>query len=136
MRPPRRRKRSSRVRPLWPEEGGGSALGYGPWRLYAEETQSGGTGSTAARASLVACVTGATGFVGGHVARLLVERGDDVRVTYRDSARLGRLGGRGAGGGAGPGASAGRGRGGERAAEPVKADVLDRAAVRRAVRGC
>src|SRR3954468_14804095 len=116
MRPPRRRKRSSRVRPLWPEGGGGSALGYGPWRLYAGETQSGGSGSTAASASLAACVTGATGFVGGHVARLLVERGDEVRVTYRDAARLGRLG--------------------EIAAEPVKADVLDRAAVRRAVRGC
>jgi dihydroflavonol-4-reductase len=65
---------------------------------------------------LSACVTGATGFVGGHVARMLAERGDEVRVTYRDAARLGRLG--------------------EMAAEPVKADVLDRAAMRRAVRGC
>jgi dihydroflavonol-4-reductase len=62
------------------------------------------------------CVTGATGFVGGHVARLLAERGDEVRVTYRDRARLDRLGGI--------------------EAEPVKADVLDRAAMRRAVRGC
>jgi dihydroflavonol-4-reductase len=69
-----------------------------------------------ARATLKTCVTGATGFVGGHVARQLVERGDDVRVTYRDSARLERLG--------------------ELAAEPVKADVLDRAAMRRALRGC
>ena len=50
------------------------------------------------------------------MARLLVERGDAVRVTYRDQARLGRLG--------------------ELAAEPVKADVLDRAAMRRALRGC
>jgi dihydroflavonol-4-reductase len=31
-------------------------------------------------------VTGATGFVGSHVARALVERGDDVRVTVRDGA--------------------------------------------------
>src|SRR5437763_6468176 len=37
------------------------------------------------------CVTGATGFVGGHVAKLLVERGDTVRVTYRDRERLERL---------------------------------------------
>ena len=65
--------------------------------------------------SEMACVTGATGFVGGHVARLLAARGDAVRVTYRDSARLARL------------------RGID--VEPVKADVLDRAAMRRAVRG-
>ena len=84
--------------------------------MYAGEREQKATGRRAERAATAACVTGATGFVGGHVARLLVERGDEVRVTYRDSARLGRLG--------------------EMAAEPVKADVLDRAAVRRAVRGC
>src|SRR4051794_38730174 len=39
------------------------------------------------------CVTGATGFVGAHVARVLCERGDDVRVTYRDPRRLGGLAG-------------------------------------------
>ena len=61
-------------------------------------------------------MTGATGFVGGHVARALAERGDDVRVTYRDSARLERIGAVGV--------------------EPVKADVVDRAAMRRALRGC
>jgi dihydroflavonol-4-reductase len=35
-----------------------------------------------------ACVTGATGFVGAHVVRALAERGDDVRVVYRNPARL------------------------------------------------
>src|SRR3954453_10569213 len=33
-------------------------------------------------------VTGATGFVGSHVARALVARGDDVRVTVRATSRL------------------------------------------------
>ena len=65
---------------------------------------------------MTVCVTGATGFIGGHVARLEAERGELVRVTYRDEERLARLGGI--------------------EVEPVKADVLDRAAMRRAVRGC
>jgi dihydroflavonol-4-reductase len=34
------------------------------------------------------CVTGATGFVGAHVVRALAERGDDVRIIYRNPARL------------------------------------------------
>ena len=65
---------------------------------------------------LTVCVTGATGFVGGHVARLLADRGDRVRVTYRDEGRLERLE--------------------ELDVRPLRADVLDRAAMRRAVRGC
>lgn len=63
-----------------------------------------------------ACVTGATGFVGGHVARLLCEAGKEVRVTYRDGARLRRLA--------------------ALPVDPVRADILDRTAMRRALRGC
>src|SRR4051794_16778571 len=84
--------------------------------VYAGQKGTGEGTRSAKQAALTACVTGATGFVGGHVARLLAERGDEVRVTYRDSARLSRLGGIDV--------------------EPVKADVLDRAGMRRAVRGC
>jgi dihydroflavonol-4-reductase len=40
-----------------------------------------------------ACVTGATGFVGAHVVRALSERGDDVRVIYRNPERLKALSG-------------------------------------------
>src|SRR5688572_33107396 len=58
------------------------------------------------------CVTGGTGFVGGHVVRELVERGDDVRVTFRDEGRLERLA--------------------ALQPEPVRADVLDRAEIGRA----
>src|SRR5437016_5047043 len=36
-------------------------------------------------------VTGATGFVGSHVARLLVERGDTVRALVRRSSRIDNL---------------------------------------------
>jgi dihydroflavonol-4-reductase len=62
-----------------------------------------------------ALVTGATGFVGAHVARALAARGDEVRVTYRDPDRLTAL----------------RGITYARA----KCDVLDFGALRRAVRG-
>src|SRR5215212_5116369 len=60
-------------------------------------------------------VTGATGFVGSHVARALVARGDDVRVTVRATSRLERLKGLDV--------------------HTVVADVTDRRAVRRALRG-
>jgi dihydroflavonol-4-reductase len=62
------------------------------------------------------CVTGATGFIGGHVARLYTERGEQVRATYRSDKRLGRLE--------------------ALDVEPVRADVLDRGSLRRAMRGC
>jgi dihydroflavonol-4-reductase len=38
-----------------------------------------------------ACVTGATGFLGAHIVRLLCERGDEVRGTCRDPGRLSSL---------------------------------------------
>jgi dihydroflavonol-4-reductase len=63
-----------------------------------------------------ACVTGATGFIGAHVTRLASELDSPVRVTYRDETRLARLG--------------------DAEVEAVKADVLDRSALRRAFRGC
>ena len=50
------------------------------------------------------------------MTRLLCERGDDVRVTHRDEARLERLAGL--------------------EVEAVKADATDRAALRRAFKGC
>jgi dihydroflavonol-4-reductase len=62
------------------------------------------------------CVTGSTGFIGAHVAKLAAEAHGPPRVTYRDEARLARLGGL--------------------EVEAVKADVLDRTALRRAFRGC
>jgi dihydroflavonol-4-reductase len=62
------------------------------------------------------CVTGATGYIGAHVAKLAAERLGPLRVTYRDEARLERLAGTDA--------------------EAVRADVLDRGALRRAFRDC
>jgi dihydroflavonol-4-reductase len=62
-----------------------------------------------------AVVTGATGFLGGHVTRLLAERGDDVRITYRNPERLKHL----------KGVKVRR----------AKADVLDFRAMRRALKG-
>lgn len=59
-------------------------------------------------------VTGATGFVGWHVARALLERGCRVRVLARDPARLRELEG----------------------AEPAAGDLLDPASLERAVAGC
>ena len=64
---------------------------------------------------MTVCVTGATGFIGAHVAQL-ASQSAAVRVTYRDEARLTRLG--------------------DAPVDPVRADVLDRAALRRAFRGC
>ena len=60
-------------------------------------------------------VTGATGFIGAHVTRLLVERGDDVRVAVRASSRRDALAGLDV--------------------REVTADVTDRRAMRRALRG-
>src|ERR671926_1401231 len=61
------------------------------------------------------CVTGATGFVGAHVARALADRGDEVRVVYRNPDKLDAL----------KGVEYRKG----------KADVSDYRAMRRAVKG-
>jgi dihydroflavonol-4-reductase len=60
-------------------------------------------------------VTGATGFVGSHVARALVARGDDVRVTVRATSNLEALAGLDV--------------------RTTIADLTDRRAVRRALKG-
>jgi dihydroflavonol-4-reductase len=60
-------------------------------------------------------LTGGTGFIGSHVARLLLERGDDVRVMVRQGARVDALEGLDV--------------------KAVQADILDRRSVRRAMRG-
>jgi dihydroflavonol-4-reductase len=60
-------------------------------------------------------VTGATGFIGSHVTRLLAERGDEVLVTVRLSSRLDALEGLDV--------------------RLVRADILDRSSIRRALRG-
>jgi dihydroflavonol-4-reductase len=60
-------------------------------------------------------VTGATGFVGSHVARALVARGDDVRVTVRPTSNLDALA--------------------DLAVSTTVAELTDRRAVRRALRG-
>src|SRR5215210_8922140 len=62
-----------------------------------------------------AVVTGATGFLGGHVTKLLAKRGDEVRVTYRNPDRLKHLKGI--------------------KVRRAKADVLDYNAMRRALKG-
>src|ERR687887_375078 len=58
-------------------------------------------------------VTGATGLIGSHVTRLLLQRGDRVRALVRPGARVDDLEG----------------------VEIAPGDVLDRGAVRRAMRG-
>jgi dihydroflavonol-4-reductase len=59
-------------------------------------------------------VTGATGFIGSHVAKLLVERGDEVQVTVRPGSSLTVLEGL--------------------PIRQVRADVCDRRGIRRAMR--
>jgi dihydroflavonol-4-reductase len=60
-------------------------------------------------------LTGATGFIGSHVARLLVQRGDEVRATVRPRSPVEMLA--------------------DLPIEQVRADICDRRALRRAMRG-
>ena len=60
-------------------------------------------------------VTGGTGLVGSHVARLLVERGDAVRLTVRGRSRTDNIR--------------------DLDVETIECDILDRRALRRALRG-
>ena len=60
-------------------------------------------------------VTGSTGFIGGHVTRRLLERGDDVVAIVRDPARAADLA--------------------ERGAELVQGDLTDKASMRAAFDG-
>ena len=70
-------------------------------------------GSGAGQGSGVALVTGASGFLGWHVARLLLERGNRVRALVRPGSRVDGL-----------------------AVETVTGDLRDRASLERAVSGC
>jgi dihydroflavonol-4-reductase len=67
-------------------------------------------------ASRTALVTGGNGFVGCHVVRALVARGDRVRVLIRERADMGALSGVDC--------------------EPVRGDLRDPDSLRRAVAGC
>jgi dihydroflavonol-4-reductase len=60
-------------------------------------------------------LTGATGFIGSHLARRLLERGDDLRVTVRAESPLEAIA--------------------DLDCERVKCDVLDRRQLRRALKG-
>ena len=60
-------------------------------------------------------LTGGNGFIGSHIARLLVERGDDLRLTLRPSSKDENIR--------------------DLDVERVECDVRDRRAVRRALKG-
>ncbi len=60
-------------------------------------------------------LTGATGFIGSHLARALVERGDDLRITLREGSDTRAID--------------------DLDVERVKCDVLQRRSVRRAMKG-
>lgn len=83
--------------------------------MATKSTPRGSSRARGSRNAVDACVTGATGFVGAHVARAVDRGGGTVRVVYRDPDRLSRLAGV--------------------KFKRAQADVTDLADMRRAVRG-
>jgi dihydroflavonol-4-reductase len=95
-------------------EGSGRGSGRGSGGLTGI-TGDGTTHSNGGTCGGLTGVTGGAGFIGSHLVRLLVGRGEPVRVIDRPGVTTGHL---------------------PRGVEFVAADIRDRAAVRTALRGC
>ena len=85
------------------------------WRLLSRCRTAGRARLSRVASVAKTLVTGASGFLGSHLARALAERGDDLRLLARRSSKLGHLDGL--------------------EFERATGDVTDRRAVRRAMEG-